>query len=162
MNNFFKYYSLITSFLFISNLIEAQKLNTFADSIYYNSKAWNKSFKIYDTASYYELLDSSFSFVAGAGISINYNKYKLNTVRLHTIRPDIYLNLEIEKAEKGADFNIGYDTGTWIENWTEKGDTKKSELQGRYFRMWKNIKGHWKINSMILTPLYCKGSYCKK
>jgi hypothetical protein len=70
-------------------------------------------------------------------------------------------SFRIKKAEINDSKDIGYDTGEWREAWTEKGDTSKSELRGKYWRMWRR-NNQWIIIAVVLTPLSCKGSYCNK
>jgi hypothetical protein len=72
------------------------------------------------------------------------------------------MHLDVEKTEANDKWNVGYDTGDWTEQWTEKNDVSKSEIKGKYFRMWKKQNNDWIIMSIVLTPLSCQGSYCNK
>jgi len=88
------------------------------------------------THTYFNLVDTTFSIAAGGGTSTGLTRFKFVTNRLQTNRPDIVMSFRIKKAEINDSKDIGYDTGEWREAWTEKGDTSKSELRGKYWRMW--------------------------
>jgi len=68
-------------------------------------------------------------------------------------RPDIFWNNKIEKIEVNENWQGAYEMGIWTENWTKKGDSKKSEIIGKYFMMYKKKNDKWLIDSVIYTPI---------
>lgn len=86
---------------------------------------------------------------------------KTITNSLFVRRTDISMHLDIAKVEINNQWKVAYDTGNWTETWTQKNDISKSEIKGKYWRMWKIVNKEWRIMSIILTPLSCKGNYCK-
>ncbi len=47
---------------------------------------------------------------------------------------------EPTKIEVSEDLENAYETGNWMESWTEQGDTTKSELKGKYWIMYVRRK----------------------
>jgi hypothetical protein len=81
---------------------------------------------------------------------------------LHIKRPDITWTNKFSKIEINEQWFVAYETGDWTEEWTEKGDTSKSQIKGKYWIMWRYGNDDWYIVSAIFTPLSCTGSYCDK
>ncbi len=162
MKKYLKQYCLASLLICYVSLLHAQKPHVFDDTIQNKSWLWDKAFNTRDTTTYFNLVDTVFSITAGGGTPTDLPRFKFLTKRLHSNRSDIVMNFKIDKAEVNSNNDIGYDTGNWTESWTEKGDTSKSELQGKYWRMWKKRNYEWRIMTVVLTPLSCKGSYCDK
>jgi hypothetical protein len=150
----------VTQFLWVFLSVSAFGQNA-KDSILKNISVWNSSFNKRDTTNYYRLLDKDIAITAGGGTVNGVAIIKEITAGLFTDRPDIVMNLNSSKLEVSKQWMLAYDTGEWIENWTEKKETKKSEIKGKYWRMWKKYDDEWIIMSIILTPLSCTGSYCQ-
>ena len=64
--------------------------------------------------------------------------------------------------EVNTQWMVAYETGDWVEDWTEPNDTERSRIEGKYWIMWKYKKEQWMIISAIFTPMRCSGSYCDK
>jgi len=148
----------LSFFLLLSTLTFAQNSK---DSIIKNIADWNNSFNNRDTSNYYRLLDKEIAITAGGGTAMGIALIKEITAGLFKDRPDILMNLRSSSLEVNKQWMIAYDSGEWVESWTEKNDTKKSEIKGKYWRMWKKYNDQWVIMSIILTPLSCVGSYCQ-
>ena len=162
MKKSLKRYCLAILLLSYTSFLHAQKRETFIDTIQIKGQIWDKAFNMRDTTVYFSVVDTAVSITAGSGTFTGLSRFKFITNRLHSNRPDIVMNFKIDKAEVNNNNDIGYDTGEWTELWTEKGDISKSELKGKYWRMWKRQSNQWKIMTVVLTPLSCKGSYCNK
>ncbi|WP_333821302.1 DUF4440 domain-containing protein [Ohtaekwangia sp.] len=156
------HYRLIFVLLFSTYCAAAQKAATFSDTIQNVSQRWDKAFNLKDTSAYYSYIDTLFSITYSGGTATGLQKLKFITQRLYANRPDIRLYFGVEKAESNDKHDTAYDTGTWTETWTEKGDSSKSEVTGKYWRMWRKQNNRWIITSIALTTLSCKGSYCNK
>jgi ketosteroid isomerase-like protein len=160
-----KKYFLICLFVLFSlytHVLKAQKKNSGLDRIKSNGRIWDDAFNTKDTVTYFNMVDSAISITSVGGAAIGLLKFKMITSKLFGKRPDISMVFKPEKVEISEQMEIGYDTGTWAEVWTENGDTSKSEIRGKYWRMWKKQNSDWKILAVTLTPLSCKGSYCDK
>lgn len=125
------------------------------------SKVWNSSFNNRDSITFYTLFDTTavLSTAAGhwSGLEACTNLFRA----LFSKRPDItWYNLQTS-IEIYDQWRVAYETGNWIESWTESGDTSKSTIKGKYWIMWRLKKENWIIISATFTPLSCTGSYCK-
>ena len=153
------YLSTIISFL--SFLTYGQNMNSDYDSIKANSKLWDIAFNERDTITYFKFATKKIAETVGGGSRIGIEKFKVGTKALFRNRPDITLYMHQKDIEINEQWKIAYDTGEWVESWTEKNDSIKSEIKGKYWRMWKKENNEWMIMSVTFTPLSCKGSYCE-
>jgi ketosteroid isomerase-like protein len=132
-----------------------------AKEIEARSNVWNSSFNNRDSTTLYTLFDSTavLSSAAGhfSGLEACTNLFRA----LFSKRPDITWYNQKTTIEIYDHWRVAYETGDWIESWTESGDTSKSTIKGKYWIMWRLKKGNWIIISATFTPLSCTGSYCK-
>ncbi|MDQ6609259.1 MAG: nuclear transport factor 2 family protein [Bacteroidota bacterium] len=126
------------------------------------SSVWNSAYNNRDSLSFYSLLDSTAIITSGGARQVGKEECKNICRKLWSLRPDISWKNEPTTFEINEQGNIAYETGNWTESWTEKGDSKRSEIRGKYFTMWKLKNDKWVISSAIFTPLVCTGSYCDK
>jgi hypothetical protein len=140
----------------------SQNLKNAMDSISTKSKLWDIAFNERDTTTYFKFVTKNIAETVGGGTSLGSEKFKKGTKYLFKERPDITFYLNPKMIEINDQWKIAYDTGEWLERWTEKNDKQHSEIFGKYWRMWKFINNEWMIMSIIYTPLSCKGSYCDK
>ena len=124
------------------------------------SELWNTAYNSRDSLTFYTLFDSLALLSSAGGRWIGAEECKRLCRFLYQKRPDISWTNKFSKIEINEQIPVAYETGDWIENWTETGDTSKSELKGKYFIMWRFKKENWVIISAIFTPLTCTGSYC--
>ncbi len=150
---------IITLISFGSN---SQNITSALDSIKANSKLWDIAFNERDTTTYFKFITKNIAETVGGGTKLGIKKFKAGTKYLFKERPDITMYLNQEKIEINLQWNISYYTGELIEEWTERNDSLKSKIIGKYWRMWKRTNDEWMIMSIIFTPLSCKGSYCEK
>lgn len=126
------------------------------------SKLWSSSYNSHDSLSFFSLFDSTAVVVSLGGKWIGLEKCKYLCRSLYQKRPDITWQNHSDKIEVNDQWPTGYETGTWTESWTEKGDTSKSKISGKYWMMWFFKGDNCYILSAIFTPLTCEGSYCNK
>ncbi len=105
-----KQYFLTVLLLFCTCWLQAQKKQTFRDTIQNISQLWDKAFNMRDTTAYFNLVDTTFSIAAGGGTSTGLTRFKFVTNRLHANRPDIVMSFRIKKADISDSKDIGYDT----------------------------------------------------
>ena len=127
-----------------------------------NNENWNLSYNNRDTLTFFSLFNDKVTWISGGGKWYGKENLIAKMKRQYEKRPDIFWNNKIEKIEVNENWPVAYETGVWTENWTEKGDSKKSEIIGKYFMMYKKKNGNWLIDSVIFTPVSCTGSYCEK
>lgn len=157
----------VTILLFFSSAIllpsfsaNSQDLKNDLDSIKSISKIWDNAFNDRDTSIYYKYVTNTFSMTVGGGTSTGIESFKNGTNALFKNRPDIIFVMRPATIEVNKQWSLAYDTGEWIESWTESTDLSKSKITGKYWRMWRKINNEWIIMSIIFTPLTCAGSYC--
>ena len=126
------------------------------------SAAWNNAFNNRDSNTLYAMYDTGAVFISGGARQIGKEQCQQLFRRLFTRRPDIITMNTPDRIDVNFQWKVAFETGDWTESWTEKGDTTRSELRGRYSQMWRFADGDWRIVSSIFTPLQCKGSYCDK
>ena len=148
-------------FLTFSIACLSQTIKNAKDSILNNINVWNKSFNSRDTTNYFKLIDKDIAITAGGGTVTGISDIKEITIGLFNERPDIKMDLKSSSVEVNKQWWVAYDSGEWNEVWTENNAAAKSEIKGKYWRMWKRHENNWIIMSIILTPLSCKGSYCQ-
>jgi ketosteroid isomerase-like protein len=151
----YRLYILIVIFFPFFNKTFAQNEKTSIDSLRNAIDLWNSSFNSRDTNLYYKLIDPNIAVTAGGGTIIGTKEFKETTNSLFFDRVGIVMYMNLEKVEIGG-WDIGYDSGNWIETWNEKNTTAKSEIKGKYWRMWKKTEGNWIVMSIILTPMTFK------
>jgi ketosteroid isomerase-like protein len=134
-----------------------------AKEIREKNKVWNASFNGRDSLQFYALFDSAAVFSSAGARLVGREDCKRLYRFLHRTRPDITWYNEATKIEVSSDGENAYETGSWTETWTEKGDSTKSKIRGKYWVMYIRRKdGNWYIQAAIFTPLTCEGSYCNK
>lgn len=77
-------------------------------------------------------------------------------------RPDITRNDQQTTIEVNEQSGIAYENGNRTESWTEKGDTERSTIKGKYTIMWKKKNEEWLVSSAQFIPLSCTGNYCNR
>ncbi len=159
-----KYSVLILSLvLFISSQMFSQESsNDDYQAIVKNNETWNLAYNSRDTLTFFGLFNDNVIWISGGGKWVGKENLMAKMKRQYERRPDILWNNKIEKIEVNKNWPVAYETGIWTENWTEKGDSKKSEIIGKYFMMYKKKNDIWLIDSVIFTPISCTGSYCEK
>jgi hypothetical protein len=156
-----KYYTNLLLIFFAFSLSAKSQRNIQKDKILSRNQLWNISYNNHDTLKFYSLFDTSAIITSAGGKWIGNEDCKRLCRFLYTIRPDIKWYNYQTKIELSDDLGNAYETGNWIESWTEKGDTKISELKGKYWIMYiRRDNNVWYIQSAIFTPLLCIGSYC--
>ena len=154
---------LTLSFLIISILtinIYAQNRDDL-DLIKSKNELWNTAFNERDSNRLFTLYNNESIMISAGGKWLNKAEIKGIIRSLFKRRPDISWYNEIEKIEVNKQWHVAYETGKWTESWTEKKDTTKSTIVGKYWIMYKKIKNQWFVHSAIYTPLTCQGSYCE-
>lgn len=126
------------------------------------SAFWNAAYNSRDSASFYTLLDSNVILTSGGARQVGLEVCKNICRGLWKMRPDITWNNHQTSIETNEQWGIAFETGNWTESWTEKGDTQKSTIKGKYTIMWKQKNNQWLVSSAIFIPLSCTGSYCNK
>jgi ketosteroid isomerase-like protein len=126
------------------------------------SAIWNTAFNNHDTTTVTSLFDSTGVLITGGARQIGKENCRLLFKGLFTRRPDITSYNWPVSIEVNEKWQVAYETGNWIETWTEKGDNELSEIKGKYCLMWRYSDGDWHIISAIFTPLQCSGNYCNK
>ena len=159
MKRIFIIYALI---LFNCAQVNAQTVNEIhVKEIQARSESWNQSYNSRDSLTFYTLFDSLALLSSAGGRWIGAEECKKLCRFLYAIRPDISWTNKFSKIEINERIHVAYETGDWAEDWTEKGDTSKSKLTGKYWIMWRYENDNWFIISAIFTPLTCSGSYCR-
>jgi ketosteroid isomerase-like protein len=125
------------------------------------STLWNTSYNNRDSISFYTLLDSNVIITSGAARQVGKEECKYICRGLWRKRPDIIWTNQQTTIEVNEQSGIAYENGNWTESWTEKGDTGRSTLKGKYTMMWKKKNEEWLVSSAQFIPLSCTGSYCK-
>jgi ketosteroid isomerase-like protein len=152
--------------LFFLTVLEASNLyaqnNSEVKHIEMKNELWNDAFNQRDTTSLFSLFEPKSIIISESGQWVGKEKIKNILLTLFKNRPDIEMTFKSNKIEVMNEWNVAYETGTWIESWTEKGDSGKSTIKGKYWKMYLKQQGQWYLNSLILTPLSCEGSYCNK
>lgn len=146
--------------LVVSTTASSQDNHDLGASIRERNMLWNESFQNRDTSNLFSLFSSESILATAGGRWIGGNRCRSLINTLFKNRPDITWINSIEKVEVFQGWNIAYETGSWIETWTEKG-VGKSEITGKYWIMYDYRDDAWVIHSSIFTPLACNGSYCK-
>ena len=131
-------------------------------SIRKRNEIWNTSFNNRDTASFFSLFNAESIWITGGGKFIGFDRCRALVRGLFRNRPDVTWINTAEKVEVFGFWKMAYETGTWTETWTEKNDTSKSEIIGKYWIMYTYENDKWTIHSSIFTALSCVGSYCKQ
>ncbi len=145
------------------NKATAQVSNeTQLDEIKLRSSLWNTAYNGRDSLTFYTLFDSLALLSSAGGRWIGAEDCKRLCRFLYQIRPDIRWTNKYTKIEINERIKVAYETGEWIEDWTESGDQTRSQLTGKYWIMWRFKNDNWYIISAIFTPLTCEGSYCTK
>ena len=126
------------------------------------SAVWNTAYNSRDSITFYTLFDSLAILSSAGGRWIGAEECKTLCRKLYPMRPDIRWVKSPAKVEVNEQWMIGYETGDWVEDWTEQGDTERSRIAGKYWIMWGYRKDRWVILSGIFTPMSCTGSYCHK
>ena len=146
-----------------SHVIRNLPMETPAQQVIRNRSAiWNTAFNNHDTNAVTSLFDTSAVLITGGARQIGIENCRLLFKSLFTRRPDITSYNWPGSIEVNEKWHVAYETGNWIESWTEKGDNDISEIKGKYCLMWRYLNGNWYIISDIFTPLQCSGSYCNK
>jgi hypothetical protein len=161
MNNIFLNYFLTFACVISVFVSKAQVSQSSKDIVLNNIKQWNVGFNKHDTVTYYKLVDEQIAVTSAGGTQISASEFKLMTNYLYTERPDITIYLYADKTEVNEEWELAYDSGNWIESWTEKNSKGKSVIKGKYWRMWKKENNNWLVMSIVLTPMSCNGDYCK-
>jgi hypothetical protein len=161
MQQFRTHFVQLTILLSFSLGSQCQTTKDAKDSILKNINIWNNSFNSRDTTNYFKLIDKDIAITAGGGTVVGISVIKDITLGLFKDRPDIKMYLKSSSIEVNKQWWVAYDSGEWNEVWTENNAAAKSEIRGKYWRMWKRHENNWIIMSIILTPLSCKGSYCR-
>jgi ketosteroid isomerase-like protein len=125
------------------------------------STLWNTSYNNRDSISFYTLLDMNVIITSGAARQVGKEECKYICRGLWSKRPDITWTNQQTTIEVNEQSGIAYENGNWTESWTEKGDTERSTLKGKYTIMWKKKNEEWLVSSAQFIPLSCSGSYCK-
>lgn len=127
------------------------------------NNVWNTSFNSRDSLQFFALFDSAAVFTTAGAKLVGKEDCKRLCRFLYKTRPDITWYNEVTRIEVSCDGENAYETRAWTETWTEKGDSTKSEITGKYWVMYIRRKDqNWYIQAAIFTPLTCKGSYCDK
>ena len=126
------------------------------------SQLWNASYNNRDSLTFYTLFDTAAVMSTAAGHWIGLEVCKNLCRGLYRWRPDITWDIQHTKIEVYEHWNAAYETGNWTEAWTERGDSSKSVIKGKYWILWDFKYGNWVISSAIFSPLSCTGSYCNK
>ncbi len=126
------------------------------------SELWNIAYNSRDSITFYTLFDSLTIISSAGGRWIGMEDCKRLCRSLYMMRPDITWTNKSTVIELNERILVAYESGEWIENWTESGDQTKSEITGKYCIMWRFKNDDWRIISAIFTPLTCIGSYCSK
>jgi len=150
---------LATYFITAQELENDIKIHT--EKIKLRSQLWNTSYNTHDSLSFYSLFDSLTIITSAGGRWIGGEDCKRLCRKLYAKRPDISWTNTLKTIEINKQWSVAYENGDWIEAWTEKGDSSKSKIIGKYWMMWKYKENNWFIHSAIFTPLSCEGSYCK-
>jgi hypothetical protein len=124
------------------------------------SELWNAAYNSHDSLTFYTLFDSLALLSSAGGRWVDAEDCKKLCRLLYRLRPDISWTNKSSKIEINERIHVAYETGDWVENWTQKDDIDKSEITGKYWIMWRYENDNWFIISGIFTPLTCKGSYC--
>lgn len=136
--------------------------NSEVDLIKAKNKLWNNAFNKRDTISLYSLYAPESIMISAGGKWMNKEEIKGIVRGLYKRRPDITWYNEAQEIEVNKKWHIAYETGKWTESWTEKNDTKKSTIVGKYWIMYRKKDNEWLVHSAIYTPISCEGSYCEK
>jgi ketosteroid isomerase-like protein len=122
--------------------------------------AWNAAFASRDTAVLAEQWAPAGTLSTGAGIWRGREEIlREHYLSLFAGRPDVTFAREPERVTGHDGWNLVYETGRWVERWSEPDGT--TELRGAYFTMWRRAGGRWRKVSEIFVPDYCAGgAYC--
>jgi ketosteroid isomerase-like protein len=126
------------------------------------STLWNTSYNNRDSISFYTLLDSNVIITSGAARQIGKEECKYICRGLWRKRPDILWSNQQTTIEVNEQSGLAYENGNWTESWTEKEDTERSTIKGKYTIMWKKKNEGWLVSSIQFIPLSCTGNYCNK
>ncbi len=158
-----KLYLIFFGLSIICSGLYAQDVNkNLVNAIKERSELWNTSYNKRDSLAFYTLFDSLALLSSAGGRWIGAEECKKLCRFLYDKRPDISWVNKLSKIEINEQWHVAYETGDWIEDWTESGDKSKSQIKGKYFIMWRLKNENWYIISGIFTPLSCTGSYCDK
>lgn len=152
---------LIFSFCICTEIIAQASNETHKKEIEARSELWNTAYNNRDSSTFYTLFDSLALVSSAGGRWIGADECKRLCRKLYANRPDIRWTNTYSNIEVNDKWLVAYETGGWTEAWTEKGDTSRSILTGKYWIMWRFEKDNWYIISAIFTPLTCEGSYCE-
>ena len=120
---------------------------------------WNDAVSRRDTSTLSGLVVDSVSQASQQFARVGSDAYLSLFSRIVTRRPDVQWRYLPETVSASAD--EAFETGTWIERWSEKHDT--IELTGGYSAVWRRDDGRWKIAAEIFSVTACEGgSYCKQ
>lgn len=136
------------------------QIGTHQDEIRKKSAIWNTSFATGDVKKLLPILASDVQMTSGSG------KWKTPSGAEHFFkslfkrRPDVTWVNEIKEIMINPTWNIAYETGDWVESWSESDG--KVILTGKYSAQWQRSNNVWYLHAMIFTPLNCSGSdrYC--
>jgi hypothetical protein len=118
------------------------------DVVKENIGLWNLAFNNHDTINFFNLLDSGIAFTAGGGTDFGISAVKETVRGLYNDRQAITMNMIAERIEI-SEWPIGYDTGNWTETWIEKNNSSKSEIKGKYWRVWKMEDNKCRVMAVI-------------
>jgi len=156
---------LILTFLFLFSTAAVLAQNEHSQhikNVEARSKLYSTSYNSHDSLTFFSLFDSSAIVVSLGGKWVGLEKCKYLCRSLYVKRPDIKWTMKSTKIEVNDQWPAAYDTGEWSESWTEKGDSTRSEIKGKYWIMWFLKDNKYYILSATFTPISCTGSYCDK
>src|SRR3990170_8628060 len=116
---------LILLILSISISVEAnaQKGSApFRKEIKARSALWNTSYNNRDSLTFYTLFDSLALLSSAGGRWIGAEDCKRLCRFLYRLRPDIHWTNIPDQIKINERILVAYETGRWVENWTESGD----------------------------------------
>jgi len=91
------------------------------------NELWNKAFNQRDTTGLFSLFESKSIIISESGQWVGKEKSKNILLTLFKNRPDIEIAFESQKIEVMNEWNVADEPGIWIESWTEKDDSEKSD-----------------------------------
>jgi len=136
--------------------------NAQAQEIKRRSELWNSAYNNRDSLTFYTLFDSLAVLTSAGARRVGLEQCKTICRLQYVSRPDIRWINKATSIEINGQWHVAYEIGNWTEDWTESGDTSRSQIKGKYCIMWRFTNSNWVIISGIFTPLSCTGSYCTK
>jgi ketosteroid isomerase-like protein len=125
------------------------------------SAGWNRAFNSRDTTALAGLLHPGFTLSTAGGSQSGAPAVRQSFRQLFRQRPDVSWMNRSQTTEVSDLGTIAYETGEWVQAWTDAQDKTKSRVIGKYWLMWKYENNAWLMLSAIYTPLNCAGNACR-